>query len=174
MSHAHLSSNRQEAQEAPLPSSSFYGGLAYDEDSAFNDFQNSQLAEETSSMGPMVENNGKDMDNGEKIKRWYKDLEALALEWFEDELDEEAMQAANPVNSMGGEIAEVQTIPSTPSIPAVDRSTISNAPGSIPDLSKDVSWVLAKGRGEWHWERGYHESRAAASQEDNITKLNQV
>ena len=136
MSHAHLSSNRQEAQEAPLPSSSFYGGLAHDEDSASNDFQNSQLAEETSSVEPTVENNGKDMDNGEKIKRWYKDLEALASEQFEDELDEEAMQAANLVNNTGGEIAEVQTIPSTPPIPAVDRSTILNAPGSIPDLQR--------------------------------------
>ena len=138
MSHAHSSSNGQEAQEAPLPSSSVYSGLACDRDGgiASNDFQNSQLAEETSSVGPTVENNGREIDDSEKIQRWYKDLEALAPEWFEDELDEEAMQVANTANSTDGEIAEVQTTPLTPPIPAVDRSTILNALGSVPDLQR--------------------------------------
>ena len=83
-----------------------------------------------------MKNNGGDMDNSEKIKRWYKDLKALAQEQFEDELDKEAIQAANPVNSTGGKITEVHTIPSTPPISAVDRSTILNALGSVPDLQR--------------------------------------
>jgi hypothetical protein len=86
---------------------------------------------------PMVENNGGEMDNGEKIKQWHKDLEALAPERFDDETrsaHEEPMHAANTANSTGGEVAEAQTTPSTPPIPAVDRPATPNAPGSVPGL----------------------------------------